>query len=74
MFAVKNMDALLTLKLDMVYRSLSMEEAQKRFSEATQPTPVEKPKLQVPTSAPAPAPAPSKPVRKVVKPIKPKSK
>lgn len=58
---MKNMDELLRLKLDMVYRALSMEEAQKRFSEATQVKPVE------------PEPAP-KPVRKVVKPIKPKSK
>ena len=38
MFAVKNMDVnsnLLRLKLDMVYRDLDMEEAQKRFSEIT---------------------------------------
>lgn len=33
MFAMKSMDKLLQLKLDMVYRNLSMEEAQKRFSE-----------------------------------------
>ena len=62
---MKNMDELLRLKLDMVYRALSMEEAQKRFSEATQVKPVE--------PEPTPVPAP-KPVRKVVKPIKPKSK
>ncbi len=38
MFAVKSMDVnsnLLRLKLDMVYRDLPMEEAQKRFSDAT---------------------------------------
>ena len=33
MFAMKSMDKHLLLKLDMVYRSLSMEEAQKRFEE-----------------------------------------
>ena len=33
MFAMKNMDKLLQLKLDMVYRSLPKEEAQKRFTE-----------------------------------------
>jgi hypothetical protein len=48
MFAVKSMDvnsSLLRLKLDMVYRDLSMEEAQKRFSEitATVPTTTEEP-------------------------------
>jgi ABC-type lipopolysaccharide export system ATPase subunit len=38
MFAVKNMDVnsnLLKLKLDMVYKDLTMEEAQKRFEEIT---------------------------------------
>ena len=42
MFAVKNMDVnsnLLKLKLDMVYRDLPMEEAQKRYSEATATVP-----------------------------------
>ena len=34
MFAMKSMDKLLQLKLDMVYRNLSMEEAQKRFSDS----------------------------------------
>jgi hypothetical protein len=39
MFAVKNMDInsnLLRLKLDMVYRDLSPEEAEKRFTAASQ--------------------------------------
>ncbi len=47
----------------MVYRSLSMEEAQKRFSEA----------MGAPPPAAEPQ-APPKPARKVVKTIKPKSK
>lgn len=53
MFAVKNMDVnsnLLKLKLDMVYRDLSMEEAQKRYSEITETVPPaapeEKPKAK----------------------------
>ena len=37
-FAVKNMDNLLKLKLDMVYRDLDMETARKRHSEATDTT------------------------------------
>lgn len=66
MFAMKSMeDNLLRLKLDMVYRDLSMEEAQKRFSEL------------VPAAAPPP-PAPAaeapKPKRKVVKAVVAKSK
>jgi BarA-like signal transduction histidine kinase len=52
MFVEKNMDAasnLLTLKLDLVYRGLSMEEAQKLYSErtATVPPAAEKPKTIV---------------------------
>jgi hypothetical protein len=51
-FAVKSMDVnsnLLRLKLDMVYRDLPMEEAQKRFAELTATVlPVEpKPKVKV---------------------------
>jgi hypothetical protein len=48
MFVLKNMDVnsnLLRLKLDMVYRDLAIEEAQKRFGEITitvPETPVEK--------------------------------
>jgi len=34
MFAMKSMDKLLKLKLDMVYRNLSVEEAQKIYSES----------------------------------------
>jgi hypothetical protein len=44
MFEVKSMDVnfnLLKLKLDMVYRDLPTEEAQKRFAEATTTTPEE---------------------------------
>lgn len=52
MFAVKNMDSLLRLKLDMVYRGLPLEEAQTRYTELTNPKPAEEP-----ASAPAPAPA-----------------
>ncbi len=33
MFAMKSMDKLLQIKLDMVYRNLPKEEAQKRFME-----------------------------------------
>ena len=43
MFAMKSMDKLLQLKLDMVYRNLSVEEAQKRYSEFN----VEPPKPRV---------------------------
>ena len=59
---------LLKLKLDMVYRDLSVEEAQKRFAEATTPpeapasTPVE---TRVIESA-------KKPKRKTVKALVPK--
>jgi hypothetical protein len=36
MFAMKSMgDSLLKLKLDMVYRDLSVEEAEKRYAELT---------------------------------------
>ena len=63
MFAMKSMeDNLLKLKLDMVYRDLSMEEAQKRFSEL------------IPAAAPAPAAEKPKPKRKVVKAVVAKSK
>jgi hypothetical protein len=60
MFAVKSMDVnsnLLKLKLDMVYRDILIEEAQKRFGElvATEPEP------------PAPGPAAPVPVRKRIK-------
>ena len=68
-FAVKNMDNLLKLKLDMVYRDLDMETAQKRFSEATvaPPAPAAAPEPVAPT-------APTKVRRKVVKVLVPKSK
>ena len=64
MFVEKSMDvnsSLLKLKLDMVYRNLSTEEAQKVYSEltATVPPPVEKPKTIL--------------KRKVVKALVPKS-
>lgn len=73
MFAVRSMEVnsnLLKLKLDMVYRDLPLEEAEKRFAEVT-----------MPPEAPAPAPevmtvAPPKPKakRKVVKALVPKNK
>ena len=66
MFAVKNMDALLRLKLDMVYRGLPLEEAQKRYIEVTNPP--------APAPAPAPLPPPPPPVAKpkrTVKRVKP---
>jgi hypothetical protein len=59
---VKNMDNLLKLKLDMVYRDLDMETAEKRHSEATA-TPSK------PAQAPPEAKKPVK--RRVVKPIDP---
>jgi hypothetical protein len=48
MFAEKSMDvnsSLLKLKLDLVYRNLSTEEAQKVYSELTATTP---PKIDIP--------------------------
>ena len=68
MFAVKNMEvnsALLKLKLDMVYRDLPLEEAETRFAAAKIPPPA-------PAAAPAVLPLAAK--RKVVVPLKPKSK
>jgi hypothetical protein len=69
-FAVKSMDVnfnRLKLKLDMVYRDLTAEEAQKRFEEIMAPPP-----------APAPpqeeAPKKKKSKRKVVKALVPKNK
>jgi hypothetical protein len=71
MFAVKNMDALLKLKLDMVYRDLSMEEAQKRFSELT--SSASEP-AEAPTEIKTKELAKTKPKRKVVKAVVVKSK
>jgi hypothetical protein len=71
MFEVKSMDVnfnLLKLKLDMVYRDLPLEEAQKRFAEATVTTPEE---LAVPVETREIA-KPKK-ARKVVKALVPKS-
>ena len=71
-FAVKSMEVnfnLLKLKLDMVYRDLPIEEAQKRFADAT----------TIPEGvAVATAPVedkvlPKKPKRKVVKALVPKN-
>jgi len=71
MFAWKSMDVnsnLVKLKLDMVYRDLSMETASAQFTEITHPV------LPV-TEAPKEAPEEkSKPKKKVVKPALPKSK
>jgi len=67
MFVVKSMDVnsnLLRLKLDLVYRNLSMDEGQTRFAELTQTlAPPEQPKV---TETP---PVVSKPKRKAVKTI-----
>ena len=69
MFAWKSMDgssSLVKLKLDMVYRDLSMETASAQFTESTRPAPPA-------TEGPAPAPKPKepeekkKPKKKVVK-------
>jgi hypothetical protein len=65
MFVVKSMDSnsnLLRLKLDMVYRDLPVEEAQKKFEEL---------KVVPPETAVVEAP---KPKRKTVKALLPKSK
>jgi hypothetical protein len=65
MFVVKSMDVnsnLLRLKLDLVYRNLSMDEGQTKFTELTQTTIPE-------TVAPPPPAVPSKPKRKAVKTI-----
>jgi hypothetical protein len=70
MFEVKSMEvSRLRLKLDMVYRDLPIEEAEKRFADLTAPP--------EPTAAPAedaaPVVLPSKPKRKVVKALIPKT-
>jgi hypothetical protein len=65
MFVVKSMDVnsnLLRLKLDLVYRNLSMDEGQTKFTELTQTTIPE-------TVAAVPPAVPSKPKRKAVKTI-----
>jgi hypothetical protein len=70
MFAWKSMDVnsnLVKLKLDMVYRDLSMETASAQYTEITHPVlPVTEP-VEPPKEAP-------KPKKKVVKPALPKSK
>lgn len=59
MFAMKSMgDSLLKLKLDMVYRDLPVEEAQKRYAELT-------------TVERAPIVEKPKPKRKVIKALVP---
>jgi len=70
-FAVKNMQVnsnLLRLKLDMVYRDLPVEEAQKRFEELNT-APEEKALEPVETRE-----IPKKPKRKTVKALVPKNK
>lgn len=52
-------DSLLKLKLDMVYRDLPVEEAQKRYAELAGPPPAEVP------------PPPPKPKRKIIKALVP---
>jgi hypothetical protein len=71
MFAMKNMDKHLRLKLDMVYRNLSTEEAQKRYDELTAPPPVEEAPPAEAAEEPAPPPKPKTKIkRSVVKTIK----
>lgn len=68
MFEVKNMEAnRLRLKLDMVYRDLPIEEAEKRFAELSAPV------AAPPAEAPGVVVLPTKPKRKVVKALIPKS-
>jgi hypothetical protein len=62
-------DSLLILKLDMVYRDLPVEDAQKRYSEITVPAPASEP-----APAPAPVPPKPKPKRKQIKALVPASK
>ena len=67
MFVLKNMDVnsnLLRLKLDMVYRDLPMDEAEKRFAEITATVHVE-PKEEGPIAVKAVGKP--KPKRKVIK-------
>jgi hypothetical protein len=73
MFAVRSMEAssnLLKLKLDMVYRDLPLEEAEKRFAEISSSS--------ASNSAAAPEPmgvkVVAKPKRKTVKAFVPKNK
>lgn len=72
MFAQKNMGdnhtRLLLLKMDMVYRELPMEEAQKRFDEISAPPPVAPVVEKLP---PPPAPEPKR-RRQTIKTIVPK--
>lgn len=56
-------DSLLKLKLDMVYRDLPLEEAQKRYAELVAPPPE-------PTPEPEKAPK-AKPKRKTIKVLAP---
>lgn len=69
MFAVKNMDGRLRLKMDMVYRGLPLEEAQKRYTELMNP-PAEA-AAPAPILAPPPAPAPVAKPKRTVKRVKP---
>lgn len=66
MFAMKSMgDSLLKLKLDMVYRDLPLEEAQKRYEEIVTPAA---------PAAPAAVAEKPKPKRKTIKALVPPSK
>lgn len=68
MFAMKSMgDSLLKLKLDMVYRDLPLEEAQKRYEEIVAPAAAP----TAPVAAPAENP---KPKRKTIKALVPPTK
>ena len=66
MFAVMSMEVnsnLLKLKLDMVYRDLPLEEAEKRFAD-----------IMTPQKEPEPVPVVRKAKRKSVKALVPKNK
>jgi len=72
MFAMKSMgDSLLKLKLDMVYRDLPVEDAQKRYAEIVTPAAPAAPAAVAAVAAPAEKP---KPKRKTIKALVPPSK
>jgi hypothetical protein len=66
---------LLKLKLDMVYRDLPLEEAEKRHADINTPPEAPAPAPEPIAVAPEPvAVAPAKPKRRVVKALVPKNK
>ena len=68
-------NSLLKLKLDTVYRDLSIEEAQKKFDELRAPPPAEENEAAQPAGPlPVKTVHKAKPHRKVVKALVPKNK